>query len=130
MEKGNPRDASMIIVLSILIVPVILGYLWTLVKNWLEGIDSSADIANTYKYNNEYRDNHSGKYKDRKTRTYTEDKQTDRERPPNASFFCRVDGKETFIEGPYEEKFLTKYESLKWSYKKRRRELKKIVIKS
>lgn len=127
MGNGNPRDTSMLIALTILIAPLLLAYLWMLVKNWLDGIDSSVDITNKYGYNNEYRDNHSGKYKDRKTRTYLEDKRPDRKRPPNASFFCRVDGKETFIEGPYEEKFLTRYETIKWKYKKKRRELEKEV---
>ena len=129
MENGNLRDISLLIALAVFTIPVILVYLWMMVKNWLDGIDSSVGITNAYNYTNEYRDNHSGKYKDRKTRTYPEDKQPDRERPPNASFFCRVDGKETFIEGPYEEEFLTRYEAIKWKYKKKRRGLKRKGIK-
>lgn len=129
MENGNPRDTSALLVVAVFTIPVIIAYLWVLVKNWLDGIDSSVDITNEYNYTNEYRDNHSGKYKDRKTRTYLEDKQRDRERPPNASFFCRVDGKETRMEGPYEEQFLNRYESLKWKYKKMKREDKKKYTK-
>ena len=124
MENGNPRDASVLIVLAVFTIPVILAYLWVMVKNWLEGVDNldtDDKYLSRYKYANNYVET-----KDKKTRPYLKaDIQTDREHPPNASFFCRVDGKETFIEGPYEEEFLTRYESIKWSYKKKRRELKR-----
>ena len=124
MENGNPRDASVLIVLAVFTIPVILAYLWVMVKNWLEGVDNldtDDKYLSRYKYANNYAED-----KDKKTRPYLKaDIQTDREHPPNASFFCRVDGKETFIEGPYEEEFLTRYESIKWSYKKKRRELKR-----
>lgn len=128
MENGNPRDTSMLIVLIVLAVftiPVIIAYLWVMTKNWLEGVDN-LDTDNKYLSGYKYANNYV-ETKDKKIKSYLKEaKQTDRERPPNASFFCRVDGKETFIEGPYEEQFLTRYELIKWKYK---RELKKKVIK-
>ena len=55
-----------------------------------------------------------------------EPKKHHRERPPNATFFGRIDGKEIKIEGEYEEKFLNGLEILRWKLKKKRRELKEL----
>ena len=128
MGEENPRDMSMLIILATFTVPVILWYIWYIwisTKNWLDKVDNlntDNEYINKYAYIN--------KSNDKKTKVYTKEvKQADRERPPNASFFSRVDGKETFIEGPYEEQFLNRYETVKWKFKERQKKLKEKVTK-
>ena len=120
MENGNPRDSAVLLILAILIVPGVLVCLWTLTKNWLERVDN-LDTDDKYLSKYTYFNKCSAPVEN-KPKGY---KKIDRERPPNASFFCRVEGKETFIEGPYEEKFLTRIETIKWEVKKRRRDNRK-----
>lgn len=125
MENGN-SNASALIILAVFTVPLILwylGYLWTLTRNWLDNTDNlgtDKSYHSKYDYINKNKETIIAKY-------FKENKKIERERPPNASFFCRVDGKETKIEGPYEEQFLTRVEKIKWECKKRRRRLEKLV---
>lgn len=118
MENGNPGNASALIPLLIFTIPIILWYLvylWMLAEKRLNNVgnlDTNKKYLSKYTYIN----------KDKKEQYLKENRQVKRERPPNASFFCRVDGKETFLEGPYEEQFLTKIEKIKWECKKRMRE--------
>ena len=122
MENGNLRDTSALIALFIFIVPLILWYLcylWISTKNWLNNADN---LGTDERYLSKYAYNKESKIE----RFLKKNKQVERERPPNASFFCRINGKETKIEGPYEEQFLTKIEKIKWESKKRRRKNKKL----
>jgi len=112
MENDN---TSALIILLIFIGPVILwylGYLWVSVRNWLNKADTDEKYINKYTYI-------------KKEQYFKGNNRVEREHPPNASFFCRVDGKETSIEGPYEEQFLTKIEKFRWENKKREKKMKK-----
>ena len=98
--------------LVIVIFLCIILYIWT-DKN-------SSDIGNAtgpHYYNN---------YATPKKVVYDvyKSKQVIRKKPPNATFFSRVGGKETLIEGPYEEEYLDNWEMIKWKTTKRMEEKK------
>lgn len=51
---------------------------------------------------------------DNRRNRYTKERAALRERPPNASFFSRVDGVEKTSEGSYEEQYLGVVETIRW----------------
>lgn len=51
-----------------------------------------------------------------------------RKRPPNASFFSRVDGVEKSSEGLYEEQYLGVVESIRWKKRLLKKQCQKIKL--
>lgn len=112
MENNN---LSGILALLILGSPLILLYVWLTFKMWLEK-GTKGETAN------EYISYQAGV---KSCIIEHHPKSNLRKRPPNASFFGRVDGKEISIEGPYEEEFLNGVEAARWKLKQKYEKLKR-----
>ena len=110
---------------AVFLIPVFV-YIWFIFKHWL---DDKCDIP-THHGRYDYYD--SAKNTDRKCPIINRAhlvKGMSRSRPPNASFFGRIDGKDVSVEGPYEEEFLNKHEAMLWGIKKKKELLAKLDSK-
>jgi len=94
-------------IVVICIIVFMLFYIWLAFKSWID-IDESLNNGN---------DAYTYITKNKHNKIIFRHRKGFRERPPNASFFGRIGGREVTLEGPYEEKFLDVYERARWKRK-------------
>lgn len=117
MENGDLSSKMAFFILIMFCGPIVIVYLWCGIKWWLESKEKDA-LSNTYS-KSQYIPSKTV-YNMGNSKVKIPYNKPDRERPPNASFFSKMDGQDYSTEGPYEEEFLTMSESIKWGNKKRR----------
>lgn len=121
---GGPEVLGFCVIV-LFILPAFI-YAWLVFKNWIDG-DTKTHHGRYPNYYNSAKD--TSREPHVSNRAHLKVKEMSRSRPPNASFFGRIDGKEVSTEGPYEEQFLNKQESLLWEIKKKREILAKMDAK-
>lgn len=99
-------NKSIIWIILILLAPIAVMFIHALCQKL---VDYMFSPYNSYNY-------HHNKSKETQTITPTTTKRRilGRKHPPCATFFSKIDGKETQVDGPYEEKWLTRVEKWNW----------------
>ena len=115
-QLNRQEVLTLLYIIVLLAVPMFFFIVYTVIECYMV----SKHTAKTSKpYNSEYTMPEKTVY------NMYEDRPSFKNRPPRATFFSRINGKETLIEGPCEEDYLNSWETMRWKITKKIEKRKK-----
>ena len=121
MEIGNPETYKGVISFIVMFVLPFLVVSIYMVFKWAREDEKTYNDNTYYKHKDKtyLERERSRRIADKRAKSENY-KSSCRKKPPNATFFGRIDGENVSVEGPPEEKFLNRIELIKWKLLQRR----------